>query len=915
MKAFLYAMVCSAFLSGLATAGETIRIEGENPTTDSMNRHPWWYDKVKTGELSGGAWISNFHKDKPGEATYTFSVKAAGDYHFWLRANPTAVSLSYKLDGGEWKPVPVDRAIDRRNIAADDKVDLRFIAWIQVAKVKLTRGKHTIAFRMDSKNSNHGAIDVMVFSTDPISPEGTGQGNAKVSTPTEEDAWAFLPPSDEFKADALLDLRGLNEKTAGEHGFIRLSEDGQSFLRGDGQPIRFWSAHAGPGRLSPEDMDAQARFLAKMGVNLVRVGANIAPLAEGQKIDDVNQQAVERLWRYVKALKDAGIYVMVCPYWYHHAMPGSWADALPGWKKGDKPTGSLFFSPAYQDAYKKWVTALYKPVNPHTGIPLANDPAVAIIQLINEDSLLFFTSQAIPREQVEILAGQYADWLKTKYGSLDKALAAWSGEKIAEGAGNAMGKMGDDLAKGQVGMYIIWEMTQKRTGGKDKRLTDQMEFMTWRQKKFYDDMRDFYRKDLGCKQLTNAMDWRSADKLTTDDAERYSYTGCDVIAVNRYTGGKHVGQNNGYRIDPGHEFANRSVLRNPLQMPTNLKQPVGRPFLITESAWVKPNLYQSEGGLMTAAYCSLTGVDSLCWFSTSLRDWLRDPRRMFWSVKAGSDGGYAIDKWGFATPPQMGMMPANAILFREGYLKQGSVVVREERPLEDLWARKSPIIAETEAFDPNRDTKDLRDQSGKTATDVSRLAFLVGPVEVQFGGDASRTTVADISKYVDGRTGVVRSNTGEIALNYKKGLLTVDAPKVQAVAGFLKDAGGSFKLADVTIESSNDYATIEVVAMDGQPLKTSKKVLVQVGTTARLTGWTERDVEVDGEPGKEIVLTGKPPYQVKNTHATVTIGNAGLTKATLLDPAGYKVKDVPVKRAGGKLTVTLPENTMYLVLQ
>src|SRR3954454_19375573 len=52
--------------------------------------------------------------------------------------------------------------------------------------------------------------------------------------------WAFNPPADTFRADALFDFRDLNEKTAGEHGTIKLSTDGMSFARGDGQPIRFW---------------------------------------------------------------------------------------------------------------------------------------------------------------------------------------------------------------------------------------------------------------------------------------------------------------------------------------------------------------------------------------------------------------------------------------------------------------------------------------------------------------------------------------------------------------------------------------------------------------------------------------------------------------------------------------------------
>ena len=40
---------------------------------------------------------------------------------------------------------------------------------------------------------------------------------------------------------ALLDLRYLNEKEAGQSGFVRLTADGDGFVLGDGTPVRFWA--------------------------------------------------------------------------------------------------------------------------------------------------------------------------------------------------------------------------------------------------------------------------------------------------------------------------------------------------------------------------------------------------------------------------------------------------------------------------------------------------------------------------------------------------------------------------------------------------------------------------------------------------------------------------------------------------
>jgi hypothetical protein len=48
--------------------------------------------------------------------------------------------------------------------------------------------------------------------------------------------WSFSYPGDKFTDNALLDLRYLNEKVAGENGFIQLSPDGNSFQTENGKP-------------------------------------------------------------------------------------------------------------------------------------------------------------------------------------------------------------------------------------------------------------------------------------------------------------------------------------------------------------------------------------------------------------------------------------------------------------------------------------------------------------------------------------------------------------------------------------------------------------------------------------------------------------------------------------------------------
>jgi hypothetical protein len=715
--------------------------------------------------------------------------------------------------------------------------------------------------------------------------------------------WEFTRPKDLFEARALLDLRFLNEKEAGETGFLKVAPDGSGFVTGDGKPIRLWAIGSDLyHKASAEEMARHARFLAKVGINMVRIHTQLNPGKKGSKLTDVDQQQIDRIWQFIAALKKEGIYVTISPYWATRRDVTEWG--IEGITGTADMFALLFFDEKLRDGYKAWVKALYEPKNPYTGMPLAKDPAVGIIQVQNEDSLLFWSTQGLKPVLQERLGKKFGEWLAKKYGALDKAKEAWDGTSHEK----------DDLANGKVGLFMIWHMTQDLKGGTAKRVNDQHQFFAETQRRFYADMADYYRKQLGCRQLLNASNWVTADAVRLGDSERWSYTAMDVLAVNKYTGGLHVGDQNGWRIDPGHHFTNSSCLTDPRALPTNLKQAVGHPMLITESTWVSPESYQTEGPFLVTAYQSLSGIAGYYWFAATAAEYDLDPCLRFLNF----NGQHPLFKWSCSTPNLQAQFPAAALIYRQGYLKKGEPAVHEERRLEDMWARKIPVIAEDKSFDPNRYEGATGVEKSKVKGGADPLAFLVGPIEVKYGGDPAKTSVVELSRYIDPEKKTVRSITGEIRLNHGIGLCTIDAPKAQGASGFLKKAG-EINLSDVKVRSGNDYATVYVVSLDGKPVRSSGKLLVQTGTSARMTGWKAKEAEFKNGKnevkGYEIVTTGKPPWRVIDTDMTLVIDNPNIKTATLLDTAGYPVKRVDGEQAGGKFTIRLPPNCLYLVLQ
>lgn len=718
------------------------------------------------------------------------------------------------------------------------------------------------------------------------------------------DTWAFNPSRDEFRNDALLDLRYLNERTAGEAGWVTADSDG-GFRLGNGKPVRFWAVGTNVGREKPftpkplgaktePDLDVHARFLAKRGVNMVRLHAQISPDPAKQGLNEINEKERDWIWRSVAAMRKQGIYTTISPYWM---VPMKFAESwgIEG-DPGQTAAGLLFFDPKLQQAYRAWLKALILEKNPYTGIPLAKDPSFALLEIQNEDSLLFWTFGNIKGPQKTNLERQFADFVGRKYGGADKLKEAWADAKLP------------DDKPGAYDFYGLWEVGQAQSGGKAARLADQIEFLTETMRRFNADTVSFIRRDLECPVMVNAGNWRTADPTRLQDAERYSYTPTQVDAVNKYFTGIHQGPNQGWAIVNGDKFTSPSLLQDPRPAPFNLKQTAGRPIVITESTWVYPMAYSSEGPLLTAAYQSLTGVDALYWFSTGDEQW----------TPPQSGNGYLPSQamWVMGNPDMLGTFPAAALLYRSGYVKQGKPAVHEVRRLTDIWNRKTPVITEEPGFDPNRDSKDLA--AGTSVTQgVNPLAFLVGPVEVQFGGDPAQTKV-DVAKYIDASTGTVSSNTGELALNPEKNWFTMDTPCAQGVAAFFGHKP-SFKLSDVTFVSRNEYGAAAAVSMDGKPLRTSGKVLLQFGTRSRPTGWADKPttIQVDKKmvEGFEITSVGHAPWAVTKADLEVVINNSGLSKATVLDLNGNGIKSLPVHREGGSLRLTFPADAMYVVLQ
>jgi hypothetical protein len=415
---------------GEAGPADAIWIEGENATYQSMTRHPWWYDKVKKDVLSGGDWISNYSKEKEGTAEYEFDVVTADTYAFWVRANPSVdAKLEWRLDAAgqtaAWTPVDFKDARGNQNIAEDNKPDMRFIAWVKAGNLKLTPGKHTIAFKMASgpQRENHGGLDCFVFTRVPFVPAGAKKPTTTSSKSGPGDWFPLLADEDTFDTRSVIDMSGLIPAPAGQFGFLKPDGKGLRFEKG-AAPVKFWGcgANAEPGKYSREQLATRIKYLRKFGVNVVRQHPLFDEITTNGKTDP--KKLDEYDWWFAE-LKKAGIYSDWSVFYHFTIGPNDGYDPalyaeLEG-RPGSKDTyGIITMSPELWAIRNKTVTALLQHKNPYTGLRYADDPALAIVEMQNEDSIFFWNPLGWLTEGKKVPKHSYhrgeriAAWVKAK---------------------------------------------------------------------------------------------------------------------------------------------------------------------------------------------------------------------------------------------------------------------------------------------------------------------------------------------------------------------------------------------------------------------------------------------------------------------------------------------------------------------
>ncbi len=301
--------------------------------------------------------------------------------------------------------------------------------------------------------------------------------------------WFPFSPSGPVAAGSAVDASGLLVDYPGQdvstvidgRGHLHAADDGHFYFTGTGQRAKFFGpnfmvntifpptpdAPQQPGEYAgivpPDAADQLATRLARMGVNIVRLHFIDGGYARPVSIWDptypnstrhFDPLQVSRLDYLIYSLKRHGIY---CDINLHAGRVFRSEDGVKDYDQfpaltTNKPATQ--FDPVMIQLQQEYASKLLSHVNPYTQLRLADDPAVAFVEISNEDSMLYSfandqlaafadvstcfqgMSCGLPASYSADLDRLWNAWLQNKYGSDEALRAAWSPNVRADEIGS-----------------------------------------------------------------------------------------------------------------------------------------------------------------------------------------------------------------------------------------------------------------------------------------------------------------------------------------------------------------------------------------------------------------------------------------------------------------------------------------------
>jgi hypothetical protein len=681
----------------------------------------------------------------------------------------------------------------------------------------------------------------------PVEFSGAAEIQNKYVVTLAGPTWFAFQGSNDLQAGALGFADWL-DKPAGKHGGVRMQ--GSRFVFEDGTPVKFWGTNLCYGwECAPTKANAElaaARF-AKWGVNAVRLHKPCGPGDVGDPVDGTKfvPAALDRMEYFAAQLKKHGVYFGMSHTYNYMIRPGNKGRYLAyeeiQSQLGGNTSGLINYAPDVQDLLIEMVVNLLHHKNPHTGLTWAREPALAYIELHNEDDIFWFSSPAFmgkcPTYTKDVLR-RWAQWLQAKYGSREALARAW---------GNALHANETLEAKNIAFQGNPWYMGPglPGTGGARTRMLDNAAFMHDLQDQFYS---KFIRaiRTAGYEGPLCGSSWQAPAMLPHYYNLHSDYEVGWIDRHDYFSGGAEATM----LSQPGSGY-----------LSAGLQQVADRPFGISEWVHVFPTIYNAEGPAIFAVY----GMGLQGWSSSYEFQSISDRGTAWNPVVNASSWAWDVD-----VPTQIGQFPILARMIARGDVRQSPVISTRRVSREDLPAGKFDFS------DTINQQGDIKEFTGSTPAE----ALAAGRVVVEFTKDRQPSTFPDMKTYKSGK--VITSATGQLRWDYTdRGFFTVNTFGSKAVVGFAQDKEQT--LGDVKMTLQCPYASVFLTAAGkGETLANAKTALLSAMARNCNRGFKVSAFD------NAMLQSGGAPIMLEPVKATIAIAGRRIAAVNLLDHDGKR---------------------------
>jgi hypothetical protein len=701
---------------------------------------------------------------------------------------------------------------------------------------------------------------------------------------------------------SVVNLSFLLEAPAGKNGYIQV-KDGH-LVTPKGKRFRIWGVNIT--QVAPEsihfppkqDAEFWAATLARLGVNCVRLHfvdleapkGIIAPgLVDSREFDS---EQLDRLDYFIAALKKHGIYsdLNLNVGRTYKAGDGVRDYELIGWGKA-----LTFFDPRLIELQKEYAAKLLNHYNPYTKSEYRNEPSIAIIEMVNENSIVAAWKSGrlrglktngppegwqdiTPYYELE-LTRLYNNWLiRTLDAPRVAALRAEAGTKSTE--------------------LIPRLVPEQFSTASRERFETELSFYMELESNFYRDMRKYLKQDLGCKSLL----------IGTSD---YTH-GHSSYPMLSSTSQLDI-------VDSHGPWDSQAMVREPLNsIPVRVSRAAfaGKPFVVTEHnhRFTDPSNYSSEGIPLLAAYAAFQDWDGIFLYTFETKPPSFVPYN-------GTRADISYD------PVKIPNLAVGALMFLRKDIDAARETVARSYSRTEVFESLRLPGSEGVYFTPNF-------SASVALRHGSRIASLDGAPTQTLAYETTSPIVSDtkqlawyfdphvrkLTNEVDQKFTSVSSPGGNHSASHP-GMVVIDGSRSQGLVGFISAYKNS--TSNLSADIRNQFATLVLTSLDSKSIAQSSRMLLSAGARVantrkpETTGGSDTPTMVGPIKSRGMIYGGTSPTLIEPVTGRLLIRNlkdAEAVYSSALDGAGRRIGlPVPATKTtnGWAIAIGDPVTTWY----